>query len=339
MIKRKTKEQLIEQVYSLLIENQDLKEKLYNDNINDLLYDELTKESSNKLIWLINFVLKPFKLNKIIHNQANALYNYKINTMRTLTKKELIEAFATVNKYENKLISAVPYKDYFVKVTGIKLCANCTTTLSRVHNDFQRVILNAVKVEYPYLFEPIMFYSGKYADEFYTFNVPFFTYDKLMQTLSKMRSEAKMYKSKGLSEALHLVTVDLLTLEKYITDRKMLTLQDLQSIKEPIKQVEVIPVVEVIKPVEVLVEEVKVEVIEEVKVEEVVEIKAEEIDSFFGKNVKMVSDNPKKIESIKFDVVEAYRMRKEDNISVINIAKHYDVTRGYVNSQLKKHNK
>ena len=216
MIKNKDKQELLDFTYQLLAENK-------------VLLEELEKYKNNPVRKIIKTIFYPIAWIFYIRQ-----YNNKLNTMRNLTKQELVDVFNAINKYENKQLSSLVYKDLFLSTTSINLCGNCGIGMDRIHNDFQRTILSQFKTNYPELLPSILFYSGKYSSsDFYMNSIPYNTYDANEVVLAKMKNEHKQLKNKGYVEQSSLLETDIKALSKYIEDRRTNLLSlDVQTVKE-----------------------------------------------------------------------------------------------------------
>jgi len=216
MIKNKDRDELIEFSYILIAENKQL-------------IDELNRMKNNPISKIIKSILYPITWIFYIRQ-----YNNKLNTMRKLTKQELVDVFNAINKYENKQLSSLVYKDLFLSTTSINLCGNCGIGMDRIHADFQRTILSQFKTNYPTLLPSILFYSGKYSSsDFYMNSIPYNTYDANEVILAKMKNEHKQLKDKGYVEQSSLLETDIKTLTEYIKDRRSNLLSlDVETVEE-----------------------------------------------------------------------------------------------------------
>ncbi len=225
MIKHKTREELIELVYKLESNNQDLKEctKLQHKILTDIseVYHKEHKGFFNKLIW---YIKRPFEIITQINNYKEYFYTHKINKFNIMNQEQLIQALNYINDYENKKASPVLYMQYIENITGVKVCKSCGNANARLHNDFQRRILNIMRNEYPYLAQPIKLISGKYGQSHFMDNIPFYTFNHLEKLVKRMKSDLVLFKKRGLDEAVILGN-DIDTLENYIKLRKQGTVQ------------------------------------------------------------------------------------------------------------------
>ena len=241
MIRNKSKRELIELVYKNDVINQNLTECLNTQHsmitdISDLYESHLIK--TNRIQRFISFILIPFKVFNILNKHNKYFYTYQINKVN-MNEKQVLEALDYINDYENKLSSPINYMNYIERVTGVNICKTCGNTNSRLHNDFQRRILNIIKKDFPYLLMKIELKSGKYGSEHYNSTVPTYTFHYLNNLLSKMAQDIKSFKNRGLHEASKGVEMDYITLAEYIVLRKQSSLMAKAPNTEVKQEVEV----------------------------------------------------------------------------------------------------
>lgn len=308
MIKNKDKDELIEFAYSLIAENK-------------MLLDEIKLLSKkSQLRTIIDYITYPITWAITITQ-----YRLKLKDMRVLTRQELIDTFNVITKYENKQYSRLVYKDLFTNVTGIKFCSTCGTSLDRMHNDFQRVVLSQVKTVCPDIVPNIQLYSGKYSSsDFYMDSIPFNTFTANEVILNKMKAEHKQFKSKGYLEQTSLLELDINTLSAYILARKEGSVSDEVNVPE----------FEALKPVLVAEEViVPVEVIDIAELPTVVDFKVDLSDEVVEDEV-VVDVMDKEPQTPSFDVEKAYKM-KQKGMSNTEIGAYFDVAYQFVSKQLK----
>lgn len=239
MIANKSKDELIEIVYALEVENQKIKECFQDRDTIVSKLSTLSAEhtySKNPFKKLIGFVLLPFALLKELNKHESFLNYYKLKTI-TMTQEQVLTSTDYINGYETKTVAVEDYMNHIERVTGVSLCANCGNTTARVHNDFQRRILNTIKNDYTFLAHPIKLTSSKYGSTYYNDNLPYYTFHYLNEVLKKMKADVVICTKRGLKVALDEIVSDLKTLESYIEKRK-----GLGGVSEG---VEVEPIVEV----------------------------------------------------------------------------------------------
>lgn len=305
MIRNKSRKELIELVYSLEAKNQSISKCTLDQHkmiteISDLYLNSKTNK-------VINFFKLPFKLKSILNKNSKYLYTYKLSKLNRMKEEQILEALDYINDFENKKVSPILYMEYIERVTGIKVCKDCGFTNNRLHNDFQRRILNIIKENYPHLKFPIKLTSGKYGSEHYSNTIPYYTYHHLVNLVTKIKSDLKAYSKRGLDIAVDELKVDLKILEDYILNRKKSSLQDSIKVETTLKFKE-----------GGLANEIKIEEkLSEPPIK--VETKVQE----------------PKIEKPKFDINEVMKM-KESKLSNVKIAEHFGVSGSYVGQQIKK---
>ena len=203
MIKNKSKDELIEYVYDLIIESETLKQELRN----------LKRPN----IWQkIKGLLK-----------VNPFYRLKKTKekMKEFSYEELKDCVIMCNKYESNTIDKNVYKEKFELLTGVKVCKGCSSNPMRLHNDFQRFILGKIKSqEIKGLTIPIVLKSGKYGSEYYKNTIPYTYFEGLYKIINTMKRDYVNLSKKGYN-TIHL-SEDIETMTEYIESRKNQTLED-----------------------------------------------------------------------------------------------------------------
>ncbi len=318
MIQNLSKSELIELNYDLIAENKQLIE----------LVNGFGNRENKAIRYIKSMFYKPIAMYNLY--KYNNQLNNNITRMRNLTESELSKAFESINKFENKQMNYASYKQLFTTVTGVEVCNKCGVTAERLHNDLQRAVLNQIKSKYPNMVKPIVFYSGKYASgDFYSNNVPFYTYLHMNNLINKMKVEYKGLEARGFKEESALLLTDTNNLIRYMEDRKTN-----YAAKE-----------EVLKPVFNI--EVFAEALSEVLDANIVVTNTDLNDDSKESNAEVITTVELVEESavmpikqdkggIKFDKYEAERMKFEDAMTVTQIAAHFGVSKSYVSQQLKK---
>lgn len=208
MIHQKSKEELIELNYQLIVDNDNLSDNLseYQSFYNDIL----TKKTYNPIKLLVRYFIKSYLADKQLNfNTIN------INTMNKLSKAELIDAYNNIVKYENKLFPAKGYKDYYMKVTGVTTCRTCSNPMVRIHEDFQRIIMAMIKKDCPEVIDfKLTLKSGKYQSSFYTDAVPFYTISKIGQLINQLKAQSAALSKKGYVDQVKILNEDIASIQE-----------------------------------------------------------------------------------------------------------------------------
>jgi len=221
MIRNKTKDELIEMVYSLEVDNQNLREcsSIATKTLSELggLYGRYIP-SNNIFKRIIGYVCMPLFFFKQLKKHTSFLTNYKLKSI-TMTQERVLEATEIINGFETKKVSIDDYRSFIESVIGVAVCKTCGHTTTRLHNDFQRRILNVIKKDYPFLAHPIKLTSSKYGSTYYNNTLPFYTFYYLNELLNKMKNDFVSYTKQGLNVAANEVKIDFDTLTAYIEHR------------------------------------------------------------------------------------------------------------------------
>ena len=217
-----------------------------------------------------------------------------MNNLIKLDEQQAIEALEHINKYEAKTLHPELYKDYIQSVTKVKLCNTCGSSLLRAHNDFQRFIFTKIKENYDYLLPKLTLTSGKYASEYNSNTIPFYTYHNLHLLISQMKKEVNNFAKRGYNDQANLVLTDHAAISDYIKVR-------MSYISEEPKSIEMESIVKVIKDIKVI-EDNKPVVLQQAVLQEVVlqeaveEITVDSVSKAEGKsNTNKVPDNTDKV--------------------------------------------
>lgn len=363
MLKKMNKDQLLEYIYKLTIENDDMV-KCINDqaliikDVSDVMYTK-----TNVFGNLFNFIMRPFRLSNKLIKHEEYFYAYKLNSnMIKLTEDQTIKSLDYINSYEAKKFTSKSYKDMIVSITGIKICSTCGNVMNRLHNDFQRRIMNEIKSNYKYMVKDITFVSGKYsAGDFFMDTTPYLPFSAMRHLINKMKTECAQWKRRGYVEQVELLNKDIETLTNYLNDRlSSASLLDKQG-----NRMEVVEKVVAVSKVETKSNDVADEIKEVFKAELEKEVVAEEVkevveddeinlmDAVFGADITnqgelMTNDKeelkqankelktpfPVKNERVKFDLDVAIKLKKA-GMKYVDIAKEMGYSKSYISNKLR----
>lgn len=240
MIKHKSRDELIEMIYSQNVELQNLREctKIQHKIITDI---SDTYKETNEGKWfdrLMKMIKLPFTLKNKLNNNEVYFYTYKLNKYITMKESEILQSLDYINRYEDKAVSPTEYMKHIENIVGISVCKSCGSSNDRLHNDFQRRIFNLVKSNFRHLAFEVNFVSGKYKGNHYIDNVPFYTYHNLIKLERQMKKEIKNYKLRGIIDQIDKLNEDLLTLQTMIEKRRKsyIKVDEVSELKEEIEE-------------------------------------------------------------------------------------------------------
>lgn len=203
-IRSKSQAELVEIVYDLIAENHLLSSKLSK-------VKSYTNPFKSTMEWL------RIKLN---NRRLMTAYNKQIlntDTMKQLTEKELHEALNNTILFENKQMSRNEYMELFTTTTGISPCRSCGSDMLKLHSDFQHVILNQFKRNYPDALPKVDF--KRYLGSYYS-DVIYNSFDAMIGIVNNMKRDESRAVRNGNLDIAEAIKVDYTTLLNYYQDRK-----------------------------------------------------------------------------------------------------------------------
>jgi DNA-directed RNA polymerase specialized sigma24 family protein len=221
MLKHRTKNELLEIVYKLEGEKNDMIDCFEKQT---KVLKEISKAINpnvNIFIKIINFFVSPFLLAAVLKENKEYFYLTKNKQMKKLTELEYLEAYEKIAQYEKKDgITPLAYKDYFSKVLQLKgICDTCGDVMQRFHNDFQKRINKEAKRAFPYLIKPITFKSAKYSSNGFDKLVPMMCFADLEATKLAIFKDIKGLAGRGLKGQVKLLEEDMLEMVLYIDQK------------------------------------------------------------------------------------------------------------------------